>query len=282
LEGISASNSGQAIIAVPAGGMFIDGGDDFGDFLAAQILVQNVTGEVNLINLTVDATGNNVASGTNIVGVFYQNSSGTVNRLVIRNQSGNGLGMGVWLEGGSANPAVTVENNSLQGFDNTGIEAETSSASSVVTATIKGNDLAGTVGNSTGIILNYGATASVSSNLITGSLEGVLIDGGQGSVSANKVVSTGIGIDIETNGASVSSNTIYNSGSIGILANSTVAPVTGNIIAQSPIGVSFNCTAGNNVHSNTILDATFGRYEITTAGSPNTYYNVSNINGGGC
>jgi nitrous oxidase accessory protein NosD len=85
---------------------------------------------------------------------------------------------------------------------------------------------------------------------------------------------------------SVTSNTIYTTGGgydIGIIANSTVALVTSNTIAQAPIGIFFDCTAGKNVHSNTILGAVFGLYEVPsgTVGT-NTYYNVGTINAGGC
>jgi nitrous oxidase accessory protein NosD len=116
--------------------------------------------------------------------------------------------------------------------------------------------------------------------------EGVLIDGGKGSVSRNKAVSNAVGIDLETDGVSVTSNTIYTTGGgydIGIIANSTVALVTSNTIAQAPIGIFFDCTAGKNVHSNTILGAVFGLYEVPsgTVGT-NTYYNVGTINAGGC
>jgi putative cofactor-binding repeat protein len=291
LEGISSGNLDQVVITVPSGGMFIDGGDDLGDFVAAQIIVQGVTGEVKLSNLTIDATGNNItSSGTNIVGVFFQNSSGTVNHLSVQNQNGNGgLGIGIWLEGGSANPSVTVENNNVQNFDDAGIFAETNSSGSELTATIKGNDLAPLVGTTslpTGIYLKAGLTASVTGNLITGSYEGVLIDGGKGSVSGNKAVSNGVGIDIETDGVSVTTNAIYTTSGgydIGIIVNSAVAPVTGNTIVQAPIGIFFDCVAGTNVHSNTILDSTLALYEVPsgTVGT-NTYYNVGTINAGGC
>ena len=35
LEGISSGNLDQVMITVPSGGLIIDGGDDFGDFVAA-------------------------------------------------------------------------------------------------------------------------------------------------------------------------------------------------------------------------------------------------------
>lgn len=290
LEGVPSGNSDQAIITVPSGGVFIDGGDDLGDFVAAQILVQNVTGEVNISNLTIDATGNNETTpDTYVVGVFFQNSSGTVNHLTVQNQNGNSDGVGIWVEGGSAKPSVTVENNNLQAFDHSGIYAETDSNTSELTATISGNDVTSAFSSVYGIDLERGQTATVTGNLISnGSGSGILIGGGAGSVSGNKVVGTPLGIDREAaDSVSITSNTIYNTlggYGIGILVNTAGAPVTGNIVAQSPFGILLNCTAGKNVHSNTILDATIGLYEVPNGAvlPVNTYYNVGRINGGGC
>jgi hypothetical protein len=290
LEGISAGNADQAMIAVPTGGLVPNASDDFGHSLAVQVLVQDAGGEVNLSNLTVDGTSNSVTSSSvYVAGVLYQNSPGTLNHLTVQNQNGNGLGMGVWLEGGSANPSVTVENSNVQSFDEAGIYAETNSSASELSAAVQGNYLAA-LANTTyfpcGIDLVGGLTASVTNNLTTLCYEGVLIDGGKGSVSRNKAVSNAVGIDLETDGVSVTSNTIYTTGGgydIGIIANSTVALVTSNTIAQAPIGIFFDCTAGKNVHSNTILGAVFGLYEVPsgTVGT-NTYYNVGTINAGGC
>jgi hypothetical protein len=53
VEGISNGLSDLVAITVPSGGLFIDGGDDLGDFLAAQVVVNSVAGEVNLTNLTI-------------------------------------------------------------------------------------------------------------------------------------------------------------------------------------------------------------------------------------
>jgi hypothetical protein len=297
VEGVSASNADQAIITVPSGGLFTDAGDDRGDFLAAQIVVQNVTGEVNISNLTIDATGNNVTStDTYIVGVFYQNSSGTVKDLTVQNQNGNGgSGVAIWAEGGSHKPLVTVEHNNLQDFDYAGIYAETNSSSSQLSVTLEGNDLATNFVFSqipSGIDLGAGQTASVTGNLISGGFKGVLINGGKGTVSENTVVSAPVGVDIENNGVSVKSNTIYNAigcglfcntgVGIGIYANSAAAAVTGNTVAQSGIGIYFNCAAGKNVHGNTILDATLGLFGVPSGTvSTNTYYNVGQINPSG-
>ena len=50
------------------------------------------------------------------VGIFYQNSPGTVNQVRTRYQNDSmvGGGEGIYIEGGASNPTVTVENSSLQ------------------------------------------------------------------------------------------------------------------------------------------------------------------------
>jgi hypothetical protein len=282
LEGISASNSLSAFIARPAGGLVANATDEFGDSLAAQVLVENASGEVNLNNLLISPGGQQTGSSF-IVGVFYHNSSGTMDHLEVENQNGNGLGVAVWLDGGLNRPTVTLENSILGQFDYAGVLVK--SYNPALTVNIKGNDVTSAFPNADGIYQIVGATSSVSGNLITGMAEGVLIDGGEATISKNKVVATGVGIDIETDGVSATSNTIDDGigFAVGILANSTVAPVTGNTIAQSNYAIIFDCVAGKNVHSNTILDASIGLYSVPTGTvSTNTYYNVGTNSTGGC
>jgi hypothetical protein len=287
LEGISSGNSEQVFITVPTGGLFIDTADDLGDFVAAQIEVEDVSGEVNLINLTIDATGNNVTtSGEFVAGVIFQNSSGTIRDVTVQNQNGNGEGVGIWVEGGSANPKVVVENNNVQAADFAGVYAETNSSSSEITATISKNNIANGGANSTGVYLLEGLTTTVTGNTISGGFEGVFIDGGEGSVTQNKIVGAQVGIEDDA-GESVTSNTIYDTlfglfGGIAIVAN-TSAPITNNTIAQTPTAIDFRCTAGNNVHSNTILGAQNGLVNVLGGVvSTNTYYNVYTKSSGGC
>jgi hypothetical protein len=288
VEGITAGNLTGATIAVPAGGLKVSATNDFGQPMYAQVFVQSGGQEVNFSNLTIDGTGNNVAAGNNVAGVFYLGSSGTLNHLTVQNQSGNGLGFGLWLEGGIPPAYVTVENSNILFFDNAGIIAETKTSLSELSPTIKESYVVGTFNssNSIGIDLVSGLTASVSGNVITGVFEGIAANGGKSTVSENSIDSVQLGIDIETDTVSVTSNTIYNTlggYGIGIAANSAVAPVTGNTVAQSPIGIFFNCVAGTNVRSNTILDSVIGLYEVPSgAVGVNSYYNVGTINGGGC
>jgi hypothetical protein len=285
LEGISNGNLTGATIAVPPGGLAVNATNDFGYAMAAQVLVQNVAGKVNLSNLTVDGTGNNVtACCAGIVGVFYANSPGTLSHLTVQNQSGNLFGTGIWVEGGGVNPSVTVENSNLQGFDNSGILTATNSSTSELTATIKGNYVI-EQGTASGIILGKGATVSVSGNLITGYFSILVEAGGWGAVSKNTIggpgsgIYGGVGITTVADGVAVTSNEIFNSGnSTGILVETSVAPVTGNIITESGAAIDFHNIAGGNVHSNTVLGAEFGLVNVpTNAVSSDTFYNVGSI-----
>lgn len=282
LEGISAGNSAGSYIVPPSSGLVANASDEFGDSLAVQVLVQNVSGEANLSNLYIGAGGQQTGSSF-IVGVFYHNSSGTMNHIAVTNQSGNGLGAAIWVDGGSNTPTVTVENSDLQRFDYAGVVVK--SYNPALTVDIKGNDVTSSFPNANGVYLIQGGSSSVSSNLIASMAEGILINGGKATISKNKVVATGVGIDIETDEVSATSNTIDDGVGfgIGILANSAVAPVTDNTIAQSNYAIIFNCVAGSNVHSNTILDAGIGLYSVPTGTvSTNTYYNVGTDSSGGC
>jgi hypothetical protein len=282
LEGISDGASAGATIAVPSGGLSRGQIDGFGNIVFAQVLVGIASGEVNLSNLTVDGTNNSVPQSDFVAGVFYLNSAGTMNHLTTQNQFGAHNGIGVWLEGGSAKPSVTLENSNLQGFDNTGIEAETNAQSSELTATIKGNYLTAYAALS-GIQIGPGATASVSGNLMPGSFFGISI--AKGSVSGNTIVGAALR-GISTSGASVTSNRIYNSGngrstSAAVWVGSSLAAVTGNTITQAGTlgnAIDFDCTAGKNVHSNTILGAPNGLINVPGGVlATETYYNVGTI-----
>jgi hypothetical protein len=290
LEGISNGASSRATIAVPSGGLVVNATDSSGELLAVQVWVDNVNGEVSLSNLTVDGTGSNITGGTLTVGVFYHNSPGTVNHLTIQNQNGIFNGVGVFLDGGSANPSVTVENSNVQGFDNVGILAGTNSATSALTAAIVGNDLASSVssaGFAFGIDVGLGATVSVSGNLLAPGL-GIGITSFEGSVSKNTVLGVA-NRGIETQFASVTSNTIFNTTSnlpvtpFSLFVGSSTALVTGNTIVQSAVfnAIDFICAAGNNVHSNTIMGAGGGLINVPTGVvSANKYYNVGTISSG--
>lgn len=284
LEGITSGDTDLVIIAPPSGGLAQNTADDSGSPIAAQLWVDNVSGgPVNVSNLTVDGAGNAVAACTPfIVGVFYQNSAGTVNRVTARNQNGNDCGIGIWAEGGSASPAVTIENNSIHDVDDAGIKTETfaSPVTPELTATIKGNYTNNAL---QGIVIFGGSSNTVSGNVVSNSDFGITSQGSsQGSVSGNTVINSPEGIQPFSDGVNVTSNKVFNSSVAGInLQGTNVANVQNNVVTSSSVGIEFNCTANPNVNHNTIIDSPTGIDQVPgVLAAPNTYFSVGTIRKG--
>ena len=292
LQGVSSGDSDQAIIVPPMGGLMPNATDDFGSSLAVQLWVDNASGPVNISNLTVDGTGNGIGTcPPSIVGIFYQNSSGTVNRLTSRNQKGDGCGEAVLFEGGSSNPSVTIENSSIHDFDGTGIYTETNSGVSELTATIKANVVTVTNPSSpfiAGIDAGSGATTTITGNFVAGVAYGTAaLAGAVGSIFGNTIMNTtGEGIGAGADGVSVTSNKIFNS-PFGINLFTSLATIQGNIVTNVSVGIEFKpdpnfaCAADPNVHSNTISDAATGVDQVPGGViTTNNYYNVATIKTG--
>jgi len=91
LKGISSGNAGQAVITVPGSGLAVVT-TGFGHSIAAMVDV--TAGPVNISDITVDGTGNNVTSTLWLAGFLYNDgSSGTANEVTARNLTGTG---GYW------------------------------------------------------------------------------------------------------------------------------------------------------------------------------------------
>ena len=276
LEGVVSGNSSFATLVAPSGGLVNNATLLNGDAAAVQILVRNVAGTVDLTNLVVDATNNR--AGAVVVGILYKNTPGTINHTVAFNEEDGEGGFGMYLEGGSANPKVTVENSTLD-HDNIGIWVQSSSTSSELTATIENNlfNL-----NPYGLQVFAGATVTISGNTINNNVTGIYLAGSSGSAMSNTIMSAVLGFELIRDGISIKSNKIYNSAAIGIdlETNITNSAVTGNIVTTAPTGINVCHTTGspNMVHTNTFVD-TATAYEaesgFPTTGS--TYIGVTTI-----
>jgi hypothetical protein len=280
LEGISSSTANQAFITVPSGGL-TSNCPNFGD--GVQVCVSNA-GTVNITNITV-AGGGKAAEG-----IVYNNSSGTLNHLEMRFQA-----TGIFLQG-TAN-AVTVENSNLHSFSTYGIFAlDTSPSRNEFTMSIKGNTLAAEPGAASGIFAAYGASQTLTGNIIhgpalpttgnncSGSCIGLLVAlPAAGSISGNTITdSTSAAIALVPGTASstmsVTSNTILNISGDGIQLESGVTdvPIEKNSISATNNGINFQCNADKNVSSNTISAVdTFAHANIPPGvTAADTYFNV--------
>jgi hypothetical protein len=297
LEGITASNGGRVRIFLPPGytanATLAEVGED-NIPAVAQVYVNNVSGgTVNLTNLDVDGSGFGM-NDIHFVGIVYQGSSGTINRVITayQNNSNPGAtgvyGFGMWIQGSSSKPSVTVENSSMHDFGSIGIDTTgVAESPSDLTVTIKNNAafLTSTTSSTTGIYLDLGSNPTVSGNVVSGVEEGIYAGSFLGSITGNTIVGTEYGIELNEDGASVKSNNIFESASYGMYVDTNVQTslVQDNIIRTvapggGGIGISLGCDlkiSPGKVNSNTIMDSDTG-YGYAPAGfaGSNTYAGV--------
>jgi hypothetical protein len=294
LEGISVGNGDQVLIYTPGGGLMVNAevytGDPVLDPAAAQIYVNNVMGDVNLSNLVVNSTASGQAgTGVFLIGILYQGTSGTINHVVTLDQNTAGtIGWGVFLEGGSSNPSVTVENSSLSNFSQGGIWAIGTTDTPNLTVSIKSNVVSSATQTTFNIVAEESTNATVASNFVSGGLYGIYALAPGGSITNNTIFGSQYGIGLVVDGPLVKSNNIDGTVVAGInigapslkvsaVENNTIKNVT-NPNQGGGIGINLNCQniSSNQVHTNTIIDALFGYGEAPAgfAGS-NTYFDVS-------
>src|SRR5207253_4030970 len=112
LKGISSGNAGRAVITLPGSGL---AAVTTGLAYSIAAMVDVTAGPVNISDITVDGTGNNVTSQW-LAGFLYNDgSSGTVNEITARNlNTSGGTGTGVWAENSTeTSESVTITNSSF-------------------------------------------------------------------------------------------------------------------------------------------------------------------------
>jgi hypothetical protein len=299
LEGITEGNGSLAQIELPSNytaNATVNGGSDPA---VAQIYVNDVSGgSVNLTNLNV----NGVGFGTNdsiFIGVLYNQASGTINQVTTsaQNTSGGATnvdGWGMWIQGGSSKPSVTVENSSVHDFTGGGILAVGETTAPDLTVTIKNNVVSSDAQFTNNVVLEEGTDPTVTGNIVSGIGDyGILVLAPTGSIEGNTLLGSQIGIELAADGASVTGNHIYGAMLYGIDVSATAlakSTVKNNVIRtvkstasddSDGIGIELHCNqiSSTLVNSNTIMDA-FDGYEDAPAGfaGNNTYVGLfSNV-----
>ena len=289
MRGVLSGKAAASIITSPKGGLKQSTIDHLGNIWAAQVLVQSTAGPVDISDLSVDGANNGISGscpGLNVVGIYYQEASGVVDRAATRNQTTPCFhAAGIFLESfGPANQAVTVENSSIRRFDGTGIYADTDSTTPTLTLTIASNLVTGEVGTATGMALGnikgtvksnivermfYGievfhATMTVTSNTVTG-------DGGSGApFLIDRDGSTLMGNKIDAAGAT---GAIFGDAGTSIFKSNTVFNFS---LAVSGCGGSFPPPSGYTLSGNTMTDGNNGlRMTNSNTTAPNTYSSVT-------
>jgi hypothetical protein len=312
LQGIPYTHDGAttdaAVVLPPAGGLVTMGTlidpDEPGPALP-QIWVNGVSG-VTISHIVVDAQNTQTCGSGNLIGIYFQEASGTVANSVTRNQAepsnnGDQCGWGVAAESDSQTFSLTVSNTSVHNFQKNGIVVRgTGTTGPVLTAT--GNTVIGVgvvpgYAAQNGIEVAFGATGSVKSNYVADMLysdntsngTGILFYSTSGitpTASTNVVDSANVGIgSYSSNGATITSNHIGGSQMLdGIDLCSSGETAKANIIYYSTTaGINLASTAcgsdatGATVTGNTINEACAGVLTGTGSGNtttPNTDLNV--------
>jgi len=272
LEGIASGNSSDVVILPPASGLTTV--TDSYSGLTFAPLVEVTTGPVNISNVTVDGTGNNVSCSnpgqTWLIGIFYNDgSSGTVNEVTARNMttSGCGDGTGVWAES-SGSDAVTIENSSFHDNEDSSIISYGS-----LVATIKGNTTVGSTYN-----VQWLSLGTVTANVFEGAYYGIYSES-SGTISGNTITNStfaglypfGFGAVFTSNKISASPYGIY------LLDFGSGDTFKSNTITKTGTGVEFNCYAAT-VSSNIINDAGTGLDQVPSSFSGSNHFdNVATI-----
>jgi hypothetical protein len=308
LEGVTGTTA--AIIVPPASGLVQNGMDINGNPVAAQIFVAAGNGNtVTVERLTVDGTGNNLAGcgAPTFNGIYFQNTPGTISYNTVRNQyqtdyadyGGCQNGLAINVESSTDSPAITISNNSVHAYQKNGITASgdapaTANAPSVA---IKDNYIVG-LGSTAmnwqpgggaaenGVQIGFGASGSVSSNIVNDNIwgpdtfsqpynaaSGILVFASNGiTVSSNYIGSAQFGIAIDTDGSG------FCSGANGAVSCGTAnnTSVTSNKISGTQLFDAIDaCSNNNNIVSNTIYNSAESAVHFDDSCTSSTYGTTS-------
>lgn len=145
--------------------------------IAAALLVSN-TANVTIRGLTLDGANNGISQcAPDLMGIFFQNASGEIDRVAVRNfklsASLNGCqsGTGIFVQSGNGSASqVEIHRSTIHDFQKNGITANEVGTS----ASIDGNVVTGlgptTGAAQNGIQIGFGAGGSIQNNTVTNNL----------------------------------------------------------------------------------------------------------------
>jgi parallel beta-helix repeat protein len=200
--------------------------------LAAAILVTDTT-DVTVEGLIVDGANNGVAEcSPRLFGIAFQNASGEVSQVAIRNfKLGTGLGgcqsgTGIFVQsGGGGVSKVEIEKSTIHDFQKNGITADEVGTQ----VSVHGNVVTGIGPTSgaaqNGIQIGFGAGGAISSNTVTNNLWSpcTAVDT-CAAVATNILVTQSDGVEVTDNRAGISQVAIFVHGNQGLVtSNETFA-----------------------------------------------------------
>jgi hypothetical protein len=268
IEGIQSGNNDAAIITGTSAINAADF-DNGGSPIITQILVEN-TSNVNLSNLTADGSSNTInGCGTDLIGILFQNASGTINSVAVRNEAtapayaGCQGGQGIFVEtGNGSTPSrqqsiVTITNTSVHDFDKNGITGDDSGTYLYVgNSSIVGFGANPYSGAQNGIQIAYGASGSLYNNNLANFIWQPDVFGDTGDAATGILIYASSNVQVIQNVVTNSQFSIFVGSGTGGFENGSAdgTVITGNTISASHLydGIDL-CSNGNFVNSNQIF-----------------------------
>jgi nitrous oxidase accessory protein NosD len=236
--------------------------------IAAAILVKEAA-NVEIEGLTVDTANSGITGcSPDLIGILYQNSSGTVEHNAVRNtkladslngcQSGDAI---VVQSLGAETSKVSIRDNSVHDYQKNGITGNESGTE----VTITGNAVTGlgptTGAAQNGIQIGFGATGAVLQNSVTDNVWSPCV-----SLQNCAFNATGILI-FQSDGVRVESNSVATN-QIGVYANGKHADIESNSISNSLVLVGIDLAGDNGSASHNDV-ANSGQAAILIEGNGN-------------
>lgn len=279
--------------------------------IAAGIAVIDST-NITLQDIVVDSQMNGfVGCSPALVGIYYGNSSGNVNNVVVKNVIYNDPGgdicqggVGIFAQADDIPMTVSVTGTSIHDYHKSGIIGnEIGTTINVTNSTVRGlgsTDLAA----QNGIQIGYGATGEIRNNIIMNhswsqcSVENIdtclyiatnvlLADADNAVVSDNAVGHGQVGLAVVAFGGDntndIQNNMIFSNGIDGMIVDSTSSNIISNNRFTNSLEAGIWLNASNNTISSNIINEgpdgiikAGGSEDPNTLLSSNAFYNILN------
>jgi hypothetical protein len=254
--------------------------------IAAGILVAGA-GPVSITGITIDGINNSInACAPRVEGIYYQNSSGKIDSVVVTNMklgavlNGCQSGTGILVESGTGGSSrVEIVNCKIHDFQKNGITAnEIGTFVSVHENVVTG--LGPTTGAAqNGIQIGFGAAGKIVENTVVNMIWSPCVDSNTcQAVATNILVAESDGVDVRNNTVSISQVGIFADGNNetilrnrvsnssvfdGIRVEGNGSKVLNNMVATAGEALIFVGGNDNDVVHNTLSDAPVGILKVS-------------------
>jgi len=290
LTGVPSGTSDAIVILPPSGGLSGNATSlSSGNPIAAQVWILGPA-TVNMNNIIVDSVGNGQSGcgQPTLVGILYQNATGTLNHVVTRNQwvgasesdagsNGCQTGLGIFAQsGGGGTSKLSVIASSVHDYQKNGITGnEVGTTLIVINSDVAGQGATNGAAEN-GVQIGFGAAGTVSGSLVIDDVwapdtlsdpgdaaAGILLfdaAAGNTTVKGNTVGNTQFGIAAVTDtsgegdGASITLNKVFGTrifDAIDVCVNNSVVQ-TNTIMNSSESAIHLDASCGATGSGNTV------------------------------